>query len=68
MKTIAKKPKIKIEITKSKIKLITDHSTTKTAPTLNKTKGANRKNNPKAKIPFKTFILIIYNIRESLAI
>jgi len=38
----------------------TDHKITKTAPILNKNKGANKKNNPKAKIPFIAPIQKIY--------
>ncbi len=52
MKTTIKRPKTNAGTTKGKIKLIADQSKTKTAPMLNKNKGANRKNNPKAKIPF----------------
>ncbi|WP_456463855.1 hypothetical protein [Persephonella sp.] len=52
MKTTIKRPKTNAGTTKDKTKLIADHNKTKTAPILNKNKGANRKNNPKAKIPF----------------
>jgi len=60
MKTTIKRPKINAGITKGKIKLIADHSKTKTTPILNKNKGVNRKNNPKTKIPFIAPILKIY--------
>lgn len=60
MKTTIKRPKTNAGTTKGKIKLIADQSKTKTAPMLNKNKGANRKNNPKAKIPFIAPIPKIY--------
>ena len=60
MKTITERLKTKIGITKGKIKLIADQSKTKTAPMLNKNKGENKKNSPKAKIPFIAPIPKIY--------
>ena len=41
------------------IKLITDHNIIVKAPTLNKIKGANKKNSPQAKIPFTARIRLI---------
>ncbi len=47
--------------TKGKIKLMIDHVTTKNAPTLNKTIGANITNSPKVIKNFKIPIGLIYS-------
>lgn len=60
MKTAAIRTIKTIGIIKGKMKLIKDHKTTSKTPTLNKNSGANKMNNPKAKIPFKAPISLIY--------